>query len=44
MLKPQPEEVCEVRFFSVPEIRKLKIAFDHKKIISDALKMRRRKA
>ena len=43
-LKPQPEEVSEVRFFPVLKIRKLKIAFDHRKIINDALKMRRRKA
>jgi 8-oxo-dGTP diphosphatase len=43
-LKPQPEEVSGARFFTIPEIRKLKIAFDHRKIINDALKMRRRKA
>ena len=42
-LKPQPEEVSDVRFFPVPEIRKLKIAFDHRKIIRDALKMQGRK-
>ena len=43
-LRPQEQEVSDVRFFSVPEIRKLKIAFDHRKIINDAMKMRRRKA
>jgi len=43
-LKPQFEEVKETRFFPVPEIGKLKIAFDHRKIIKDALKMRGRKA
>jgi len=42
-LKPQPEEVSDVRFFPVKEIRKLKIAFDHRKIIRDALKVQRRK-
>lgn len=42
-LKPQEEEVSEARFFPIPEIRKLKIAFDHRKIIRDALKMQRRK-
>lgn len=43
-LKPQFEEVKETRFFPVKEIRKLKIAFDHRKIINDALKMRGGKA
>jgi len=42
-LKPQPEEVTETRFFSVQEIRKLKIAFDHRKIINNALKMQKEK-
>jgi 8-oxo-dGTP diphosphatase len=42
-LKPQEEEVSETRFFALPEIRKLKIAFDHRKIIRDALKMRGRR-
>jgi 8-oxo-dGTP diphosphatase len=42
-LKPQLEEVSDVRFFSSQEIRKLKIAFDHRKIIGDALKLKRRK-
>jgi 8-oxo-dGTP diphosphatase len=40
-LRPQPEEVEDIKFFSVLEIRKLKIAFDHRKIIKDALKMQR---
>lgn len=39
----QPEEVADLRFFPLSETRKLKIAFDHRKIISDALKMQRRK-
>ncbi|MCX6814049.1 MAG: NUDIX hydrolase [Candidatus Aenigmarchaeota archaeon] len=43
-LKPQKEEVKEIRFFPVTEIRKLKIAFDHRKIINDALKLQRRKS
>jgi 8-oxo-dGTP diphosphatase len=43
-LKPQFEEVKETRFFQVSEIRKLKIAGDHRKIIMDALKMQRLKA
>lgn len=43
-LKPQPEEVSETRFFPLQEIRKLKIAFDHRKIINDALKMQRSKS
>ncbi len=43
-LKPQFEEVKETRFFPVQEIRKLRIAFDHRKIINDALKQSRRKA
>jgi 8-oxo-dGTP diphosphatase len=43
-LKPQFEEVKETRFFPVQEIRKLKIAFDHRKIIMDALKMQGRKS
>jgi 8-oxo-dGTP diphosphatase len=43
-LKPHLEEVSETKFFSIPEIRKLKIAFDHRKIIKDALKMRGRKS
>ena len=42
-IKPQENEVKEVRFFSIPEIRKLKLAFDHRKIINDALKMQGRK-
>jgi 8-oxo-dGTP diphosphatase len=42
-LRPQPEEVSDVKFFSVQEIRKLKIAFDHRKIIKDGLKIMRRK-
>jgi len=42
-LKPQPEEVSDVRFFPAKEIRKLKIAFDHRKIIGDAFKLNRRK-
>jgi 8-oxo-dGTP diphosphatase len=43
-LRPQEEEVSETRFFSIPEISKLKLAFDHRRIIRDALKMRSGKA
>jgi 8-oxo-dGTP diphosphatase len=43
-LRPQFEEVKETRFFPVQEISRLKIAFDHRKIITDALKMRGRKS
>jgi 8-oxo-dGTP diphosphatase len=43
-IRPQFEEVKETKFFPVSEIRKLKIAFDHRKIIKDALKMRGREA
>jgi 8-oxo-dGTP diphosphatase len=42
-LRPQEQEVKEAEFFSLAEIRKLKIAFDHRKIIGDALKLNRRK-
>ncbi len=42
-IKPQLDEVEEVGFFPVPKIRRLKIAFDHRKIINDALKMQGRK-
>ena len=43
-IKLQPEEVKDVKFFPVSEIKKLKIAFDHRKIIKDALRMHGRKS
>ena len=43
-LRPQPEEVKETKFFPISGIRKLRIAFDHRRIIKDALKMQERKS
>ena len=39
--RPQPEEVSNVRFFPISEITKLKIAFDHRRIISDSVKTKK---
>ncbi|MEM5812202.1 MAG: NUDIX domain-containing protein [Candidatus Aenigmatarchaeota archaeon] len=37
-ISPQPEEVIDAGFFTLSEIKKIDIAFDHRKIITEALK------